>query len=196
MDGNKVWYWAHVGLTAAVAALGVASIVLLAMGSDLLNSYSIQQFFILIFVMPGSLLVLGINQLILWRRRPRAFRTADKVVIVIFVVLMLVTLWTMFSFEAGLVVVFFSVPLLIIAGIVSTIVIAVGNTRASSYVLSAAPVEPGTAPVGATLDELFPQPGTPPVPLEEPATPSAASAPEPPSSPPSPPAGTPYGPKS
>ena len=197
---DRVWYWAHVGVTALVAVVVATSIVLLAVNDEVLYSHSIQQFFILMFVMPGVLLVLAINQLILWRRRPRVIRTADKVVTVIFVVLALVTFLSMFSFDVGLVVVFFSVPLLIIAGIISTILIAVGNARAGDAVLSTVPVEPGTAPVGATLDELFPEPGTPPVPLAQPSAtltePGAPPAPlTEPGTPPAPEA-SPYGPKS
>jgi hypothetical protein len=200
IDSNKIWYWAHFGLTVAIAVIVALSFVLLNVDSDLFFTYSLHGFVILLIVMPGALLVFAINHLILWRRKPRVFRTADKVVIIIVAVLTVVTALSVFSFEAGLVLVFFSVPLLMIAGVISTVIIAVGNTRAAAPALSAVPVEPGTAPVATTLDELFPEPGapaapvvdlgspitepgTPPVPLTDPGTPPAPGA-------------SPYGPKS
>ena len=183
MDSNKVWFWAHLGFTVALAVIIALSFVLLTVDSDLFFTYSLHGFVILIMVLPGALLVFAINHLILWRRKPRVFRIADKVVIIVVAVLTLITALSVFSFDVGLVVVFFSVPLLIIAGIISTIVIAVGNSRAGEPALSTVPVEPGTAPVGATLDELFPEPGTPPAPLAQ------SSAPPPT------PGASPYGPK-
>jgi hypothetical protein len=200
MDSNKVWFWAHLGFTVALAVLIALSFVLLGVDSDLFFTFSLHGFVILLMVLPGALLVFAINHLILWRRKPRVFRVADKVVIIVVAALTVITALSVFSFDLGLVVVFFSVPLLIIAGIISTIIIAVGNSRAGDPVLSSVPVEPGTAPVAATLDELFPAPGTPPVPLAEAGTPiTEQGAPSVPiSTPVTPPApgATPYGPKS
>lgn len=200
MDSDKVWYWAHFGFTVAIAVVVALGVVLLNVDSDLFFTYSLHAFVILLFVMPGALLVFAINHLILWRRKPRVFRTADKVVIIIVAVLTLITALSVFSFEVGLVVVFFSVPLLMIAGVISTVFIAVGNTRAAAPALPYVPVEPGTAPVAATLDELFPEPGTPPAPAADLGTPitEPGTPPVPLKDPVTPPApgASPYGPKS
>ena len=168
--GDKVWYRAHLAATIVIAAIVVTAFVLLGMNSNLLIG-TIHAPIILLFVMPGALLVFGINQLILWRRKPRVIRASDRVVIVIVAALTLITFLTTFSEDIGIWVGFASVPLLIVAGIVSTIVIAVGNSRANEPPLQVAPVEPGTAPVGATLDQLFPESA---VPAAEPAAPSGA----------------------
>ena len=178
---SKIWYWAHFAMTVAVAAVLVLTIGLLIANSNLLL-FTFHGPIVLVFVMPGALLVFAINHLILWRRKPRDIRVGDKVVIVIVAVLTVVTFASSFSDDPGILVAFISVPLLIIAGIASTIVIAVGNARGPDTPLQVAPVVPGTAPVAATLDELF---------TEQPAaTPPAAAAdvaadPE----------ATPYGPK-
>ena len=159
MSNGKVWYWVHLGLGIATALVVIASFVWLFAFNSLIGnsliSNSIQAAVILLFVMPGTLLVYGINQLILWRRKPRVVRTPDVVVIVIFTALAAVTLSTAF-WSGGIVLSFFSVPLLMIAGVVSTIVIAFGNARAHEPELLTTPVVAGSAPVGATLDQLFP----------------------------------------
>ena len=154
--GDTIWFRVHLGVTIAVAAIVVSAFVLLGLNSNLLLA-TIHAPIILLFVMPGALLVFGINHLILWRRKPRVIRLSDKVVIVIVAVLTLITFLTIFSESIGIWVGFLSVPLLIVAGITSTIMIAVGNSRATVSPLQAEPVEPGTAPVAATLDQLFPE---------------------------------------
>lgn len=172
MSNGKVWYWVHLGLGIATALLVIATFVGLFAFNTVIGD-TIQAAIILLFVMPGTLLVYGINQLILWRRNPRVVRTSDIVVIVIFTALAVVTLSTAFWYDA-IIVAFFSVPLLMIAGVVSTIVIALGNARVQQPELLTTPVVPGSAPVGATLDQLFP--AQPPPAASEPST-------------------TPYGPK-
>ena len=200
MDSNKVWYYAHLGFAIALFVLSAVSFGLLMVNSNLPIVTSFPGSIIFIFVVPGALLVFAINQLILWRRKPRVFRTADKVVIIIVAALTLGTIASTFSADFAFLALFFILPLLIIAGIISTIFIAVGNSRAGDPVLSTVPVEPGTAPVAATLDELFPEPGTPPAPLAGPGTPitEPGTPPVPLSEPVTPPApeASPYGPKS
>ncbi len=171
MDGNKVWYWVHFGFTVALAVLSAVSVALLATNSNLPPVNSFGGVIIFVFVVPGTLLVFAINQLILWRRRPRVIRTSDKVVMIIVAALILAAMAATIDEEVGFGAVFFVVPLLMIAGVVSTIVMAVGNSRAATPAGPAAPIEPGAAPVAQTLDQLFDQ---------EPAAPDA----------------TPYGPKS
>ena len=188
-NDTKVWYWAHLGVTIAVAAIVATSFVLLVANSYLLIG-TIHAAIILLFVMPGALLVFGINHLILWRRKPRVFRTGDKVVIMIVAVFTVVTFLSIFSEGIGIVVAFFSVPLLMIAGVVSTIVLAVGNSRREVPPFPTTPVEPGTTPVAATLDQLFAEQPEAAAPAPAAAIPAAA----PPAA--AEPAGeTPYGPK-
>ena len=183
---SKIWFGAHLGVSIAVAAIVVASFALLFANSNLLT-LTIHAPIILLFVMPGALLVFGINHLILWRRKPRVFRVADKIVIVIVVVLTAVTFLSSFSEEIGIGLAFYAVPLLMVAGVVSTIVLAVGNSRSELPPLLTTPVEPGSAPVAATLDQLFTeQPATPaPAPVAAPTPPSATKLGE-----------SPYGPQS
>ena len=188
MDSNRVWFWAHLGFTAALAVLVALSLVTLAVDEGLFFTYSLHAVVIFLFVMPGALLVFAINHLILWRRTPRVFRVADKVVIIIVATLTVITALSSFSFEVGLAIVFLSVPLLMVAGVVSTIVIAVGNSRADQPLLPTTPVEPGTAPVAATLDQLFTEQSAAPAPVPLPAVAEPTVA--------EPAAGeTPYGPK-
>jgi hypothetical protein len=186
-NDTKVWYWAHLGASIVVAGIVVTAFALLFTDSNLLLQTSLHMPIILLFVMPGALLVFGINHLILWRRKPRVIRVADKIVIVIVVVLTAICFVSTFSFDTGIAVAFVAVPLLMIAGVVSTIVIAVGNTRAAQPQLDTAPVEPGTAPVGATLDQLFPEQPVESVPAAtEPQAPETETET----------GATPYGPKS
>jgi hypothetical protein len=159
MSRSKVWYWVHLGLAIATALVVIVSLVGLFTFNSMISN-TLQGVVILLFVMPGALLVYGINQIILWRRKPRLIWTSDVVVIVIFTALAVVTLSTAFWYD-GIILSFFSVPLLMVAGVVSTVFIAAGNSRAKSPALPATPIEPGTAPVAATLDELFPEAGTP-----------------------------------
>ena len=171
MSRSKVWYWVHLGLAIATALVVIVSLVALFTFNSMISN-TIQGVVILMFVMPGALLVYGINQIILWRRKPRLIWTSDVVVILIFTALAVVSLSTAFWYD-GIILSFFSVPALMIAGVVSTIVIAFGNARTQQPQLLTTPVVPGSAPVGATLDELFPA-------VTEPAEPGT----------------TPYGPKS
>ena len=152
---TKIWYWAHLAVAIVIAGVVVTALVLVATDSDLLLQTSLHMPIVLLFVMPGALLVFGINHVILWRRKPRVIRLSDKIVIVIVVVLTAICFFSTFSFDVGIATAFISVPLLMVAGVVSTIVIAVGNSRASQPQLLTTPVEPGTRPVAATLDELF-----------------------------------------
>ena len=169
MSRSTVWYWVHLGLAIATAIVVIVSLVALFTFNSMISN-TIQGVVILMFVMPGALLVYGINQIILWRRKPRLLWTSDVVVILIFTALAAVTLSTAFWYD-GIILSFFSVPLLMVAGVVSTVFIAIGNSRAAAPALPATPIEPGTTPVAATLDKLFP--------AQEPAEPST----------------TPYGPK-
>ena len=179
MDGNRVWYWVHFGFTVALAVLSAVSVVLLATDSNLPPVNSFGGVIIFVFVVPGTLLVFAINHLLLWRRKPRVIRTSDKVVIIIVAALILAAMAATIDEEFGFGAVFVVVPLLMIAGVVSTIVILVGNARAAAPVVATGQVEPGSAPVAATLDELFP---------EQPAAPEPLA--------PAPPTGeTPYGPR-
>jgi hypothetical protein len=184
MDSNRVWYLAHLGATIVLAVLSAVSITMLALNSNapLVNTFGGAIIFV--YVVPGTLLVFAINQLILWRRAPRVIRTADKVVIVLVAVLILVAMLLTIDEELGFGAVFLAVPLLMIAGVISTIVLAVGNARTAEPQLRVTPVEPGTAPVAATLDELFPSQGaaSAATPAERKATPDA-------------PTPTPYGPQ-
>jgi hypothetical protein len=192
---TKIWFWAHLAVSILVAGVVVTALALLFTDSDLLLQASLHMPIILLFVMPGALLVFGINHLILWRRKPRVIRMADKVVIVIVVALTAVCFFSTFSFDTGIAAAFVAVPLLMIAGVISTIVIAIGNTRAAQPQLSTAPVEPGTAPVGATLDQLFPEEAAVPV-ASESAQPAEPAAAEPEQAPAAERPTTPYGPKS
>jgi hypothetical protein len=179
---TKIWFWAHLAVSILVAGVVATALALFFTDSNLLLQTSLHMPIILLFVMPGALLVFGINHLILWRRKPRVIRVADKVVIVIVVALTAICFFSTFSFDTGIAVAFVAVPLLMIAGVVSTIMIAIGNTRAAQPELDTAPVEPGTVPVGATLDQLFPEQVAAPAPIPK-------DAPEEPGA-------TPYGPKS
>jgi hypothetical protein len=178
---TKIWYWAHLGVSILVAGIVATALALLATESDLLLRASLHMPIILLFVMPGALLVFGINHLILWRRKPRVIRVADKIVIVIVAALTAICFFSTFSFDTGIAVAFVAVPLLMIAGLISTIVIAIGNTRAAQPELATAPVEPGTTPIGATLDQLFPEQAAVPTPVPTDVTDEPGT--------------TPYGPK-
>ena len=178
---TTVWFRIHLGLTIATAAIVAVALVLLAVNSNLLLMNSFQGPIILLFVMPGALLVYALNHLILWRRKPRVIRTSDKVVIAIFTAIVIAVLASSQDIEIGLGLEFFLVPALMVAGVVSTIVLAIGSARGDP---PAVPVEPGTAPVAATLDQLFPEQPAPAPVVEPSAAPDAAAPNE-----------TPYGPK-
>ncbi len=169
MESSKVWYWAHLGATIALAVLSLVSIVLFAAERDLPPVNSFGGVIIFAFVVPGTLLVFAINHLILWRRRPRVIRTSDKVVVVIVAVLIVLAMLSTIDEEFGFGAVFIVVPLIMIAGVISTVVIAVNTMRAATLAQPVGPVEPGTTPVAATLDQLFPEspgadPDAPPTP--------------------------------
>ena len=184
---TRVWYYVHLGLTIAAAVVVAIAVVLLVVDSNLLLMNSFQGPIILLFVMPGALLVYTLNHLILWRRKPRTIRTGDKVVLVIFTVLVIAVLASSQDIEIGLGLEFFLVPLLVVAGVVSTIVLAIGSARLDVAAQPAPPIEPGTTPVAATLDQLFSEQPAAELPA---ATPTAGPAETPP-----PTTGTPYGPK-
>lgn len=190
-DSNRTWYLAHLVATIVLAVIAAVSIVFTALELYLPPVNSFGGVIIFTFVVPGTLLVFAINHLILWRRRPRVIRTSDKVVIIIVAALILLAMLLCIDEELGFAAVFFVVPAIMLAGVVSTIMLAVNNARAGSLAAPAAPVEPGTAPVAQTLDQLFPEPAAAeqPVVAEQPAeaeAPVEATGDEP---------ASPYGPK-
>lgn len=145
---SRFWFW--LWLQPAVMAVLLLFVIytLIAFGAEELDLplLSIQFMVQGGFIFPGLILSLGVNQAILWVRKPRTITRAEKIVIGILVGL--IALFIALSFVEELFgVFFFTWPLLVVYAIVVTVVLA-----ATSAKLRRTETEPSA---DAALDELF-----------------------------------------
>ena len=163
---NTFWYWLQPGLGVFLAAFSIYTYVML-FGFNGVGIPSIPAGINGIFVFPGLLLSIGINQLILRKRSPRIVTLTER--IMLSVILGLVVFLVVsgfddeFSFSA-----LFVWPILMLVAVATTIVIVVKNAAlaAPSVIPTTvadttdAPTAYGAAPATQAqpedpLDELF-----------------------------------------
>ena len=150
---NAFWYWLQPGLGVLLAAFSIYTYVML-FGFDGVGIPSIPAGINGIFVFPGLLLSIGINQLILRKRSPRIVTLTERImlgVVIGLVVFLFVSGFDdEFSFSA-----LFVWPILILVAVALTIVIVVKNaTLAAPAVipLTMADTTAADTTVAATTD--------------------------------------------
>lgn len=158
---NFLWYWFQPALGVLLAAFSIYTYVMI-FGFNGVGIPSIPAGINGIFVFPGLLLSIGINQLILRRRSPRIVTLTERImlgVVMGLVVFLVVSGFDdEFSFSA-----LFVWPILMLVAVALTIVIGVKNAAlAAPAVIPAtdAPAAYGAAPATQgtpedPLDELF-----------------------------------------
>ena len=149
---DRVWFGVHIGFTCLLAALLIAWVIVFFVEAIPTPWFAIQQLFIMWFVLPGALLSWLVNSIILGVRKPRRILRSDQAVVVILAVCTIGTFATIFDSDVGLMFAFIAIPLLILAGIASTIVIAIGSS-----IVRRRSIE-GEGAISAALDGLYQQP--------------------------------------
>ena len=123
---TRFWYWAMPVFAIPVAGVAIYAIANLLFGGDT-SGWGIQTFVTFLFFFPGLLLSLGISQIILSRRKPRAVVTAERVVIGILIGMTVILGVSSIDRDAwnGLLL----GPLIVMVAIALTIMIAVNSSR-------------------------------------------------------------------
>lgn len=125
---SRFWFWLQPAI--AVVLLGFVIYTLVAfVAPDFQGSYVSIHFVIQgAFVFPGLILSLGVNQAILWFRKPRTITRTEKIVLSVLVGL--IALFVALSFiEDAIGIFFYAWPVLVVYAIVVTIVLAVTSSR-------------------------------------------------------------------
>lgn len=148
---TRAAYWFQPALGVALAVLSLYTIVAVT-AFEAAGIPSIQFVINGVFVFPGLLISLAVNQLLLRRRRPRTVSTAERYLLLALGLVVVILVATSFDLEALMVGVLLW-PLLILLAIVTTIVIVVTSGRLAR---GEAPTQtPAPEPERGTMDDLF-----------------------------------------
>lgn len=152
---TRFWYWFQPGLAILVAAVAIYTIVAVTV-FEAAGVPSLQFAITGLFVFPGLLISLAVNQVILRRRRPMVVTTIERVLMAILAAVALVLIVTAFDVEALLVGVWVW-PLLILYAVAVTIVIALTGSRltAEREAATSAPAVPSSPDSAGTIDDLL-----------------------------------------
>lgn len=150
---TRFWYWFQPGLAVVLALISLYTIIAVTV-FEAAGVPSLQFAITGLFVFPGMLISLAVNQVILRRRRPMVITTAERVLMAVLAAVAVLLIATSFDVEALLVGVWVW-PLLILFAIAVTVVIATTGTRLANA--NDGTHEPGAAPPldQGTLDDLL-----------------------------------------
>ena len=150
---TRFWDWFQPGLAIVLALISLYTIIAVTV-FEAAGVPSIQFAITGLFVFPGLLISLAVNQVILRRRRPMVITTAERVLMAVLAAVAVLLVATSFDVEALLVGVWVW-PLLILFAIAVTVVIATTGSRLTAA--SAGPDAPGSAPPTdqGTIDDLL-----------------------------------------
>lgn len=150
---TRFWYWFQPGLAIVVAVISLYTIVAVTV-FEAAGVPSLQFAITGLFVFPGLLISLAVNQVILRRRRPMVITTAERVLMAVLAAVAALLIATSFDVEALLVGVWVW-PLLILFAIAVTVVIAVTGSRLAAARAAPADSPPVPPTDHRTIDDLL-----------------------------------------
>lgn len=128
---NAFWFWLQPAAAAVFLMLAVWAWIGFSLETETWVT-TFPQAITAWFFLPGSALSLIVNTIILSRRKGgRVVRTAERITIGIAIALVVLTIAVGFVDNEVAWIAFITWPLIIVAAIVSTIVLVVGNVRAA-----------------------------------------------------------------